>query len=116
MGIELLTERHKIQVAGVLSCHDRRFIYGTVPGWCYASGVTSYLFKQQMGSSTPRVGPRLVAAARLHSRKSAHHPRMLATLVQNGFHSIYLPETFPAPPKFDLYGVVGPRFAPHVFA
>src|SRR6266404_9070411 len=38
MGVELLTERHKDQIAGLLSCYDRIIIQGTVPGWCYASG------------------------------------------------------------------------------
>ena len=32
MGIELLTERYKDQIAGVLSCYDRIIIQGTVPG------------------------------------------------------------------------------------
>ena len=48
MGVELLTERHKEQMAGVLSCHDRIIIQGTVPGWCYASGMTDYFYKHQL--------------------------------------------------------------------
>ena len=48
MGIELLTERYKDQIAGVLSCYDRIIIQGTVPGWCYASGMTSYFYEHQM--------------------------------------------------------------------
>jgi hypothetical protein len=47
MGIELLTERHKDQIAGVLSCYDRIIIQGTVPGWCYASGMTDYFYKNE---------------------------------------------------------------------
>ena len=39
MGVELLTERHEDQIAGVLSCYDRIIIQGTVPGWCYAGGM-----------------------------------------------------------------------------
>ncbi len=31
MGIELLTERYKSQIAGLLSCYDRIIIQGTVP-------------------------------------------------------------------------------------
>ena len=42
MGVELLTERYRGQIAGVLSCYDRIIIQGTVPGWCYASGMTDY--------------------------------------------------------------------------
>ena len=48
MGVELLTERHKDQIAGVLSCYDRIIIQGTVPGWCYASGMTDYFYKHQL--------------------------------------------------------------------
>ena len=44
MGVELLTERYKGQIAGVLSCYDRIIIQGTVPGWCYASGMTDYCY------------------------------------------------------------------------
>ena len=45
MGVELLTERYKDQIAGVLSCYDRIIVQGTVPGWCYASGMTDYFYK-----------------------------------------------------------------------
>jgi hypothetical protein len=48
MGVELLTERHKDQIAGLLSCYDRIIIQGTVPGWCYASGMTGYFYARQM--------------------------------------------------------------------
>ena len=42
MGIELLTERHKDQIKGVLGCWDRMLIFGTLPKICYAGGMTSY--------------------------------------------------------------------------
>ena len=48
MSIQLLTERHKDQIAGVLSCYDRIIIQGTVPGWCYASGMTDYFYQRQI--------------------------------------------------------------------
>ena len=48
MGVELLTERHKNKIAGVLSCYDRIIIQGTVPGWCYASGMTDYFYKNEI--------------------------------------------------------------------
>ena len=48
MGVELLTERYKDRIAGVLSCYDRIIIQGTVPGWCYASGMTDYCYKRQI--------------------------------------------------------------------
>lgn len=39
----LLTERYKEQIAGVISCYDRLVIQGTLPGWCFAGGMTSFL-------------------------------------------------------------------------
>ena len=48
MGVELLTERHKDKIAGILSCYDRIIVQGTLPGWCYASGMTDYLYKHQI--------------------------------------------------------------------
>jgi hypothetical protein len=48
MGVELLTERYKGQIAGVLSCYDRIIIQGTVPGWCYARGMTDYFYQHQI--------------------------------------------------------------------
>ena len=48
MGVELLTERYKDQIAGILSCYDRIIIKGTVPAWSYASGMTGYFYKHQI--------------------------------------------------------------------
>jgi hypothetical protein len=39
----LLTERYKDRIRGVLSCYDRVVIRGTLPGICYAEGMTAYL-------------------------------------------------------------------------
>jgi hypothetical protein len=38
-----LTERYDERIAGVLSCYDRLVITGTLPGICYAAGMTRYL-------------------------------------------------------------------------
>jgi hypothetical protein len=38
-----LTERYDEQIAGVLSCYDRVVITGTLPGVCYAEGMTRFL-------------------------------------------------------------------------
>ena len=48
MGIELLTERYEGQIAGVLCCYDRIIMQGTVPNWCYAKGMTNYLYEHQI--------------------------------------------------------------------
>lgn len=39
-----MTERLKDQISGVLECWDRVLIFGTLPGLCYARGMTSYLY------------------------------------------------------------------------
>ena len=44
MGLQLLTERRSNQIAGVLSCYDRILIQGTLPGLCFAEGMTGYLY------------------------------------------------------------------------
>ena len=38
-----LTKRYSAQIRGVLSCFDRIVITGTIPGVCYADGMSSYL-------------------------------------------------------------------------
>lgn len=38
-----LLERYRDRIAGVLTCYDRIVITGTLPGACYADGMTSYL-------------------------------------------------------------------------
>jgi hypothetical protein len=48
MGLQLLTERRSEEVAGVLSCYDRLLIQGTLPGLCYAEGMTGYLYAHQV--------------------------------------------------------------------
>src|ERR1051325_1813292 len=57
--------------------------------------------------------PRLVAAARLHRRQNAHYARMIPAFLQHFLGPILLPETFSAPYKFDLHGIIG-REALHV--
>ncbi len=42
--MELLTERYAERLAGVLSCYDRIVITGTLPGVCYAQGMTNFLY------------------------------------------------------------------------
>lgn len=44
----LLTERHQDKIAGVLSCYDRIIIQGTIPGWCFDKGMTSFLSTQNI--------------------------------------------------------------------
>jgi hypothetical protein len=48
VGVQLLTERLKDQIAGGLGCWDRVLIFGTLPKICYAEGMTSYLYAKQV--------------------------------------------------------------------
>jgi hypothetical protein len=38
---QLLTERYRARLAGVLSCYDRIIVTGTLPGACYTKGMRS---------------------------------------------------------------------------
>lgn len=38
-----ITEKYEDRISGVLSCYDRIVLQGTLPGICYARGMTGYL-------------------------------------------------------------------------
>lgn len=40
----LFTERHENLINGTISCFDRVLINGTIPGICYAGGITSHFY------------------------------------------------------------------------
>ena len=42
--MELFTDRHRSKIRGDLSCFDRVVITGTIPGICYAGGMTKFLY------------------------------------------------------------------------
>ena len=44
----LFTERYSKQISGVLHCYYRVIIQGTIPGICYAGGMTSYLYSNKV--------------------------------------------------------------------
>lgn len=46
--VVLLTEQYKDQIAGILSCYDRIIAHGTVPDWCFAQGMTSFLYANKI--------------------------------------------------------------------
>ena len=45
---QLLTERYRGRLAGVLSCYDRIIVTGTLPGACYAKGMTGFFSARQI--------------------------------------------------------------------
>jgi len=44
--MELLQEKYKDKISGVIGCFDRLIFTGTLPQVCYSQGMTSYLFSQ----------------------------------------------------------------------
>src|SRR5258706_15470803 len=42
------TERYRERLARVLSCYDRMIVTGTLPGACYAKGMTGFLSARQI--------------------------------------------------------------------
>ena len=48
MSAKDLEERYAGNLHGVLSCFDRIIIVGTMPGACYAQGMTSFLYQQSI--------------------------------------------------------------------
>ncbi len=46
MTTTALSERYAANLHGVLSCYDRITVTGTLPGACYAGGMTSFLFSR----------------------------------------------------------------------
>lgn len=44
--MEILTWSHRKNISGVLSCHDRIILTGTLPQVCYSQGMTSYLYSK----------------------------------------------------------------------
>jgi len=42
--VQNFMERHHDKIQGVISCFDRIILTGTIPGICYAEGMTRYLF------------------------------------------------------------------------
>ena len=45
---QMLMERYRERLHGVLSCYDRIVITGTLPGICYAGGMTSFLYAKEI--------------------------------------------------------------------
>jgi hypothetical protein len=43
-----LPERYHDKIRGVISCYDRVIIKGTLPGFCYSEGMTSYLYAKKI--------------------------------------------------------------------
>ena len=48
MATALLTDRYHDRLRGVLNCYDRIVITGTLPGACYAQGMTAFLNAQHI--------------------------------------------------------------------
>ena len=48
MEAKSLLDKHKDRIPGVLHCYDRIILIGTLPQFCYAEGMTSYLYSKHI--------------------------------------------------------------------
>lgn len=48
METKLLTEKYRDELHGVLNCYDRVIISGNLQPFCYAQGMTNYLYQHQI--------------------------------------------------------------------
>ncbi len=48
MTIRLLSDKYRDQLDGVLNCYDRIILIGSLQPFCYAQGMTHYLFAHQI--------------------------------------------------------------------
>ncbi len=81
MGLVLLTERHADQIAGVLSCHDRMLLFGTLPGVCFSEGMTSrYSHKVRILDYARFAEPFRSSSTRSATRESRRRRCLLAHL------------------------------------
>jgi len=46
--VMMIPERYQNQISGTLSCYDRMILQGTLPGWCYDKGMTSFFYAHQI--------------------------------------------------------------------
>lgn len=45
--MKLITETHDEHIRGTISCYDRIILQGTLPPFCYAKGMTSFLYEKK---------------------------------------------------------------------
>lgn len=68
----LLTDRYANKIRGQLSCYDRIVIQGTLPGFCYADGMTAFLYANNIPIfDYPRFAQPLRDEIRLNAEKIA---------------------------------------------
>ena len=48
MIVPLLPEKYETEMYGVLNCYDRVIISGNLHPFCYAKGMTGYLYAQEI--------------------------------------------------------------------
>ena len=48
METQLLTEKYRERLDGVLNCFDRVVLFGSLQPFCYAKGMTNYLYQHNI--------------------------------------------------------------------
>jgi len=66
----LLTEKYSEQISGTISCFDRVIIQGTLPGICYAEGMTSFFYTHKIRIFDY---PQYASSIRDEIKKNAEH-------------------------------------------
>jgi hypothetical protein len=72
---QMLTDRYHDRLAGTLSCYDRIVITGTLPGACYAAGMTSFLNASTFEFLTIRASPSRCVTAFVKPHRRWRSPR-----------------------------------------
>jgi hypothetical protein len=85
----LLTERYRERLAGVLSCYDRIIVTGTLPGACYAKGMTAFLSARRFATRRP---PKLLPVAPHDCGRGREANSDAAALVDIGAFSSNAPD------------------------
>ena len=71
--METIIDRYENKIFGALSCYDRLLIVGTIPGACYAEGMTMYLARKGIRVfDYPQYAEQLTQQIRQHIQNIAH--------------------------------------------
>jgi len=68
----MITARYASQIAGILGCHDRIVLLGTLPGACHAAGMASYMYSRNvLLKDYPRFAEPFTVKSREHIKQIA---------------------------------------------
>jgi hypothetical protein len=81
--MKLITETHSEHIRGTISCYDRIIIQGTIPTFCYAQGMTTFLNEKKIRIfDYPHFAQVLRDALIAHSQKIASENNLTIEYIQ----------------------------------